>query len=80
MGRVGEDKDIAFVVSTGDNFYESGLKNGSDPQFEQSFTNVYTAPSLQRQWYAGEESRSSPPLRGQFRCSRGSLLTLASDY
>ena len=45
MGRVAEDLD--FVLSVGDNFYESGLTSVLDPQFEASFKDVYTAPSLQ---------------------------------
>jgi tartrate-resistant acid phosphatase type 5 len=36
-----------FVVSTGDNFYESGLVSVDDPRFAASFTNVYTHPRLQ---------------------------------
>ncbi|KAL5553331.1 hypothetical protein UlMin_040732 [Ulmus minor] len=51
MGLVGEKLDIDFVISTGDNFYESGLTGVDDPAFEESFTNIYTASSLQKQWY-----------------------------
>ena len=45
MGRVAGDLD--FVVSVGDNFYESGLTSVLDPQFDTSFRDVYTAPNLQ---------------------------------
>lgn len=51
MGRVGEELDIDFVVSTGDNFYDNGLSGIHDTAFEKSFSKVYTAPSLQKQWY-----------------------------
>lgn len=51
MGSIGEKLDIDFVISTGDNFYGSGLTDENDPAFEDSFTNIYTAPSLQKQWY-----------------------------
>ncbi|KAJ7954477.1 Purple acid phosphatase [Quillaja saponaria] len=51
MGRVGKKLDIDFVISTGDNFYEDGLKGVNDPAFEESFTNIYTAKSLQKPWY-----------------------------
>ncbi|PKI53463.1 hypothetical protein CRG98_026153 [Punica granatum] len=44
--------DIDFVVSTGDNFYNNGLSSINDPTFVESFTRVYTAKSLQKQWYA----------------------------
>nr|XP_010939979.1 purple acid phosphatase 17 [Elaeis guineensis] len=51
MGRIGEELDIDFVISAGDNFYEDGLTGIDDKAFEESFTNVYTAKSLQRPWY-----------------------------
>ncbi|KAG8634801.1 hypothetical protein MANES_17G087600v8 [Manihot esculenta] len=52
MGVIGEELDIDFVISTGDNFYEDGLTGIDDPNFYESFTNIYTAPSLQKQWYS----------------------------
>ncbi|KAM7279049.1 hypothetical protein ACFE04_006183 [Oxalis oulophora] len=52
MGRIGEQLDIDFVVSTGDNFYDNGLTSEHDTLFEDSFTNIYTANSLQKQWYS----------------------------
>ncbi|GJN30827.1 hypothetical protein PR202_gb19165 [Eleusine coracana subsp. coracana] len=48
MGRVGDELNIEFVISTGDNFYEDGLTGVDDPAFEQSFTDIYTAKSLQK--------------------------------
>lgn len=56
MGRVGEKLDIDFVVSTGDNFYDNGLEGDTDPNFVESFTNVYTAKSLQTKWFSGNNS------------------------
>lgn len=56
MGRIGAKLDIDFVVSTGDNFYEDGLKGANDPAFEESFTKIYTAKSLQKQWYSGKSN------------------------
>lgn len=56
MGKVGEKMDVDFIVSTGDNFYDSGLVDEDDPAFFDSFTNVYTAPSLQKQWYSGKSN------------------------
>ncbi|KAK4414092.1 Purple acid phosphatase 17 [Sesamum alatum] len=52
MGRIGEELEIDFVVSTGDNFYDNGLEGESDPAFVDSFTNIYTAKSLQKQWFS----------------------------
>ncbi|KAJ8751575.1 hypothetical protein K2173_016820 [Erythroxylum novogranatense] len=51
MGIIGEKLDIDLVISTGDNFYEDGLTDVDDPAFYESFTKIYTAPSLQKQWY-----------------------------
>lgn len=53
MGNLGEKMNVDFIVSTGDNFYDSGLIDEDDPAFYDSFTNVYTAASLQKQWYSG---------------------------
>ncbi|GAB2296928.1 hypothetical protein Dimus_031030 [Dionaea muscipula] len=52
MGIVGNEQNIDFVISTGDNFYEDGLIGVDDPAFKLSFTDIYTAPSLQKQWYS----------------------------
>jgi acid phosphatase len=41
----------AFILALGDNFYPTGVRNTSDRQFFSSWENVYTAPSLQVDWY-----------------------------
>ncbi|KAK9813485.1 hypothetical protein WJX73_001645 [Symbiochloris irregularis] len=41
-----------FIISTGDNFYESGLTSTEDEQFRTSFTDVYNDPGLQVEWWA----------------------------
>uniref|UniRef100_A0A5B6ZBY4 Purple acid phosphatase n=1 Tax=Davidia involucrata TaxID=16924 RepID=A0A5B6ZBY4_DAVIN len=51
MGIIGEKLDIDFIISTGDNFYDNGLTGINDPAFDESFSKIYTAPSLQKQWY-----------------------------
>ncbi|KAK7398779.1 hypothetical protein VNO78_09952 [Psophocarpus tetragonolobus] len=51
MGRVADKLDIDFVISTGDNFYDEGLAGIDDPAFESSFSKIYIAKSLQKQWY-----------------------------
>lgn len=58
MGRIGDELDIDLVISTGDNFYEDGLTGVDDKRFEESFSNVYTAKSLQKQWYSGKFIKS----------------------
>ncbi|MFQ6629158.1 hypothetical protein Gotur_008267 [Gossypium turneri] len=52
LWKVGEKLGIDFVISTGDNFYEKGLATPYDPHFKHSFTNIYSANSLQKQWYS----------------------------
>ncbi|URE39760.1 Purple acid phosphatase [Musa troglodytarum] len=86
MGRIGEELDIDFVVSTGDNFYEDGLTGVDDKAFEESFTNIYTSKSLQTQWYSvlgnhdyrGDVlAQLSPVLRnidGRWLCLRNFIL------
>lgn len=54
MGRIGEKLDINFVVSTRDNFYDNGLSGEDDTSFEESFFKIYSAKSLQKQWYSGK--------------------------
>ncbi|KAL6842901.1 hypothetical protein ACP4OV_027214 [Aristida adscensionis] len=51
MGIIGEKMDIDFVVNVGDNFYDDGLTGVDDKAFEESFTDIYTAKSLQKPWY-----------------------------
>ncbi|KAG7591693.1 Calcineurin-like phosphoesterase domain ApaH type [Arabidopsis thaliana x Arabidopsis arenosa] len=52
MGEIGEKLDIDFVISTGDNFYDNGLASLHDPLFQDSFSSIYTTPSLQKPWYS----------------------------
>ncbi|KAI3445077.1 hypothetical protein Pfo_001742 [Paulownia fortunei] len=51
MGITAETNEVDLIISTGDNFYPNGLGDVNDPAFDQSFTNIYTAPSLQKDWY-----------------------------
>ncbi|KAI4352073.1 hypothetical protein L6164_006359 [Bauhinia variegata] len=51
MGRVAEKLNIDFVISTGDNFYDDGLIGIGDAAFEDSFSRIYNAKSLQKTWY-----------------------------
>jgi len=41
----------SFILSTGDNFYEDGVKSITDSQWQTSFENIYTAKSLHVPWY-----------------------------
>ncbi|RHN42336.1 putative Acid phosphatase [Medicago truncatula] len=86
MGIVGKNLNIEFVVSTGDNFYDDGLKGVDDPAFYESFVDIYTAPSLQQIWYnvlgnhdyrGDVEAQLSPILRqkdNRWVCLRSFIL------
>jgi tartrate-resistant acid phosphatase type 5 len=43
--------NASFIISTGDNFYPSGVAGTEDPLWEKSFENIYTQFSLQKDWY-----------------------------
>ncbi|KAL8478436.1 hypothetical protein ACS0TY_030361 [Phlomoides rotata] len=92
MGRIGEELDIEFVVSTGDNFYDNGLEGDTDPNFVESFTDVYTAKSLQTKWfsvlgnhdYRGDAvAQMSPHLRkidSRWLCLRSFVVNAEHKY
>jgi len=40
-----------FIISVGDNFYESGVTSATDSQWRTSFENVYKDPALQIPWH-----------------------------
>jgi len=52
MGRVAASMQSDFVISTGDNFYRNGVRSTHDPQWRESFEDIYSASSLQIPWYA----------------------------
>ncbi|KAK4436796.1 Purple acid phosphatase 3 [Sesamum alatum] len=86
MGDIGKKLGINFVISTGDNFYDDGLKGVNDPFFQRSFTGIYTAKSLQKPWYTvlgnhdyqgNTEAQLSPVLRkldSRWRCKRNFIV------
>ncbi|MEO5888922.1 MAG: tartrate-resistant acid phosphatase type 5 family protein [Ferruginibacter sp.] len=51
MGKTAKDFDVDFFVITGDNFYPSGVASTQDYSWIASFEQIYTAHSLQREWY-----------------------------
>lgn len=51
MGAWAGSAGSRFTLTTGDNFYESGVDSPADPHWRESFEDVYTAPALQRPWY-----------------------------
>jgi acid phosphatase len=51
MGLAAAALKARFVASLGDNFYDYGVVSTDDPQWKESFEDVYTAPSLQVPWH-----------------------------
>ncbi|QXV65635.1 metallophosphoesterase [Mucilaginibacter sp. 21P] len=51
MGLWAKNNPHDFVVSVGDNFYPKGVVSEHDPLWNYSFENIYTAHSLQCDWY-----------------------------
>jgi tartrate-resistant acid phosphatase type 5 len=41
----------AFIVTTGDNFYQQGVASVNDPHWTRSFTNVYKELTREVDWY-----------------------------
>ncbi|MFI5181215.1 MAG: purple acid phosphatase family protein [Thermoanaerobaculia bacterium] len=51
MGAWADAQPAAFVVSTGDNFYNFGVSGVRDRKWRTSFEEIYTQKSLQIPWY-----------------------------
>lgn len=51
MGAWTTEHPNHFIISTGDNFYPSGVISEHDPLWHYSFENIYTDFSLQWDWY-----------------------------
>jgi tartrate-resistant acid phosphatase type 5 len=51
MGRTANVFYPQFIISTGDNFYPSGVASEWDPLWHYSFENIYTDFRLQWDWY-----------------------------
>jgi tartrate-resistant acid phosphatase type 5 len=51
MGLWGAAHPNDFVISAGDNFYPKGVVSETDPLWHYSFEDIYTAHSLQCDWY-----------------------------
>ncbi|WP_149913462.1 metallophosphoesterase [Sphingobacterium cavernae] len=51
MGNWVTNNPNDFIISTGDNFYPSGVISEHDPLWHYSFENIYTDFALQWDWY-----------------------------
>lgn len=71
MGDWAKNNPNNFVISVGDNFYPRGVVSETDPLWHYSFENIYTAHSLQCDWYPilGNHDYGSQP-EAQVRYSK----------
>ncbi|KAL7145304.1 hypothetical protein ABFS83_07G072400 [Erythranthe nasuta] len=74
MGEIGNKLGIDFVISTGDNFYYTGLKGVNDPIFKKSFTNIYTATSLQIPCTGAQLSPALRKIDNRWHCMRNFIV------
>lgn len=51
LGRIAKKFKPEFIVSTGDNFYPNGVRSTRDHNWLASYEDIYTAHSLQTDWY-----------------------------
>ncbi|MBS1511316.1 MAG: metallophosphoesterase [Bacteroidetes bacterium] len=51
MGKTAAEVKSQFTIAVGDNFYPSGVVSEWDPLWRYSFEDIYTAFSLQWDWY-----------------------------
>lgn len=51
MGKIAAEASVDFIVSAGDNFYPRGVASEFDPLWKYSYEDIYTAFSLQWDWY-----------------------------
>lgn len=51
MNNTAKNEPIDFVIATGDNFYEDGVKDLNDPHWQQSYEQIYTGDKIQKDWF-----------------------------
>lgn len=51
MMYIAQISEVEFIISTGDNFYNRGVKNVNDSHWHESFESVYSDPALHVPWY-----------------------------
>lgn len=53
MARMAADRNLApaFILTTGDNFYNFGVAGPNDPHWRQSFDNIYSRTLLGMPWH-----------------------------
>jgi len=82
MDKIGAECAYDFIVSTGDNFYDSGVASVSDVLWSMSYENVYTGAHLQCPWYVvlgNHDYRGAPSAEIQYS-QMSNRWTLPSSY
>lgn len=51
MGAAAAQLEASCIISVGDNFYPKGVASTLDPLWQSSFEKIYTAHSLQEDWF-----------------------------
>lgn len=51
MNTTAINENVDFIISTGDNFYETGVKSMQDSQWKTSFEDIYIGNALQKEWF-----------------------------
>jgi len=51
MAHIAQTFDVEFIISTGDNFYNRGVKSLEDAHWKESFESVYSHTALTVPWY-----------------------------
>ena len=73
MGIVAKKFKPEFIISTGDNIYPNGVRSTRDHNWIASFENIYTAQSLQTDWWVvlgNHDYRGDPQAEIDYYCSR----------
>jgi predicted phosphodiesterase len=82
MDKVGSECQYDFIVSTGDNFYDSGVDSVGDVLWDMSFEYVYTGSQLQCPWYVvlGNHDYRGAPSAEMAYSNMSSRWKLPSKY
>ncbi|HLA64404.1 MAG TPA: tartrate-resistant acid phosphatase type 5 family protein [Rhodothermales bacterium] len=82
MGRTADEIRARFIVSTGDNFYTTGVASVTDSKWRRSFEEIYTAPSLQVPWYValGNHDWQGDPFAQVAYSNRSTRWELPAPY
>ena len=52
LAKASKTLDTEFIISVGDNFYPVGVQSTLDPQWRQSFEDIYFQFDLNKPWYS----------------------------